>query len=717
MNTCFIQSAYKKREATVIARIIVMMSALLVIPVSYAEPSAVTTMRVIEGPQGGVEILGGERVLLRSPAEGLWSVATAWKDGWPAEWRHAQPQKVEKAGDWTIVWGFLNLPQGQLELRDAYRQEGDLVRCVRRFFWKGKEPLLTSTLSVRWIIPGAINVKPLLPGIIYYGNPMGGRTPEAVSNLVVAVHNGKPRDESFFEEHRYPVPMAVAEWQDGGAWRSAALHTIPSPVPNAHQPDQWWSLGVISREKETELSLLSGPCAINGRRSFLKTFGRRPPAGSSFAVSGMDYPDTWMSLRPGDIVEKTFFLQACPTVERGSGFRAPLHAAITLHAPFSLAGMPTFDQIVRDKYRFAVSRFRNREKDAGFEFSPGGNPDKPFYVMGWCGQAEAAGAGMLQLAKRLGDPKALEMAKRSLNFLATAPVDEKGFRVKYEGGTGQWSGGGHVSMAQAMENFARAVRAGRALKLEDVRGWETFLKKVCEVQAARILTETWRPANTGEAYYVSPLCLAYGLFGDEQFRKAALKASEHYAKRHLSMEEPYWGGSLDASCEDKEAVQAALQAFVAVYEMTKDPRHLQWASHALDELLTWTIMWDIPLPPGRLADHGLKLHGWTTVSAQHPHADFYSITLTPEVYRMGEYLHREDLKRLAVVMYRSEGQLIDPYGSQGEQIDHTNFAMTGEKNLFRLRGTYFEGWTPFWITAHFLAAAAEFERMGVDLDK
>lgn len=80
------------------------------------------------------------------------------------------------------------------------------------------------------------------------------------------------------------------------------------------------------------------------------------------------------------------------------------------------------------------------------------------------------------------------------------------------------------------------------------------------------------------------------------------------------------------------------------------------------------------------------------------------------------YLHREDLKRLAVVMYRSEGQLLDPHGSQGEQIDHTNFAMTGEKNLFRLRGTYSEGWTPFWITAHFLAAAAEFERLGVDLD-
>jgi hypothetical protein len=395
-----------------------------------------------------------------------------------------------------------------------------------------------------------------------------------------------------------------------------------------------------------------------------------------------------------------------------------VQAALALHAPFSLYGLPSFDQIVRDKYRLATSRFRSREKDAGFEFAPGGNPKKPLYVMGWCGQAEAAGAGMLQLAKRLGDPNALEMAKRSLNFLATSPVDANGFRVKFDGSTGEWSGGGHVSMGQAMESFARAVRTGREMKLGDVKNWEAFLKKVCEVHAARILAENWNPRNTGEAYYVSPLCLAYGLFGDEQFRKAALKAAEHYAKRHLSMEEPYWGGSLDASCEDKEAVQAALQAFVAVYEMTREPQHLQWAAHALDALLTWTIMWDIPQPPGRLADHGLKLHGWTTVSAQHPHADFYSITLTPEVYRMGQYLHREDIKRLAVVMFRSEGQLIDPFGSQGEQVDYTNYAgWIAETNASRLRGTYLENWTPFWITAHFLLTAAEFERMGVDLDK
>jgi hypothetical protein len=52
---------------------------------------------------------------------------------------------------------------------------------------------------------------------------------------------------------------------------------------------------------------------------------------------------------------------------------------------------------------------------------------------------------------------------------------------------------------------------------------------------------------------------------------ATLEAAEHFPQRRLAMIEPFWGGSLGATCEDKEALQAALQAFVAVYEMTKEP--------------------------------------------------------------------------------------------------------------------------------------------------
>lgn len=47
-------------------------------------------------------------------------------------------------------------------------------------------------------------------------------------------------------------------------------------------------------------------------------------------------------------------------------------------------------------------------------------------------------------------------------------------------------------------------------------------------------------------------------------------------------------------------------------------------------------------------------------------------------------------------MYRSCGQLIDPYGSQGEQLQRTNYAQRGrEIAIEKLRGDYNETWTVF----------------------
>lgn len=61
-------------------------------------------------------------------------------------------------------------------------------------------------------------------------------------------------------------------------------------------------------------------------------------------------------------------------------------------------------------------------------------------------------------------------------------------------------------------------------------------------------------------------------------------------------------------------------------------------------------------------------------------------------------------------------QLTDAYGSQGEQIQHTNFAQHGDmSNVYKLRGGYSETWTVFWITAHFLNAAARFIEAGEDI--
>ncbi|HOW64764.1 MAG TPA: hypothetical protein P5186_13185 [Candidatus Paceibacterota bacterium] len=102
---------------------------------SRAEP---ISLRISETAPGRAEVVSGGRTFLTSPAEGLWSVATNWTDGWPSGWVHTRPEKVEQSGDWTIVSGKLALHGGWMEVRDAYRLDHDLVRGVRRWTWTGK---------------------------------------------------------------------------------------------------------------------------------------------------------------------------------------------------------------------------------------------------------------------------------------------------------------------------------------------------------------------------------------------------------------------------------------------------------------------------------------------------------------------------------------------------------------------------------------------------
>lgn len=642
-----------------------------------------------------VELHHADQVLLTPPPEGVWSIATAWTNDWPTEWHHAHPDTATKSCDWLILTGKIQTPTGAWELRDAYRPQGDLIECIRRYKWTGDTPAPPTTLSIRWQSSKS-GAAALLPGICYHGNPSGAKT--AYGH--VATYTGTPGEELLCEEHRYPAPFASLEWQAENTHFGAALHSKPSLAPHANTPDQWWSLGVKAYEDTTELLLLSGPCSINGQRGFVKANQRRL----------LKYSGTYLNIPPGAVIEKTFYLQAYPVARKGAGFQTPLRSAIDLFKPFDCETLPTIDAILSAKYRFTRSRFHEGGSSSGFRMYPHNNE----YVMGWAGQSGAPGYALLVLAERLGAPEALPLAQKAMDHLATSPFNEKGFMVRYDPDKNRWYGQDPVSQGQGMENFARAINAGRALYEIDTTSWETFLRKACDIHAARILRHDWLPVSTNEGFLVSPLCKGFGLFGDDAHRRAAIKAAEHYAERHLDMTEPYWGGTLDARCEDKEGAFAGFQAFLAVYEMTGEGKYLRWAEHAMDVALTYTMLWDIDLPAGRLRDHDLKTRGWTAVSVQNQHLDVYGVVYTPDICRMGQYLEREDLKKLALVMYRSCGQLIDPEGSQGEQLNQTNYTQTGDLDDLRgMRGTYSEGWTVFWITAHFLNAGAQFVEMGV----
>ena len=638
------------------------------------------------------------KIVVMAPEEGLWSVAAGWQDDWMCDWRHADPQKVEVVGDWTVLSGKMSFAGGQLILRDSYRQiRTGLVQCVRRYEWTGTETLPHVTLSVRWNMPGE-RMMPCLPGILYYGNRNGAK----VNPEIIPVYEGRDGEFAIFEEHRYPMPFAMLE--NAAEGNAAAIHSVPSPVRGAVLTDQWWSMGVVAKDGSSEFVLYSGPIGYNGRHSVAKALQKKP----------MRYADTWLDLEPGRIIEKTFYIETYPIEGEGTGFQTPVYTSMDLHRPYDADRFPSFDEIVRGKYNFAKNRWIDLGNGAvGFNMYD--SSLRKELVMGWCGQADSPGYSLQVLAKRLNDSQISDMVQNSLDFLTTYEVNpETGlFPVRFDGKG--YSQGDPVSCGQAMYNFAKAIETARKNKRFDTSKWETFLKKACDAASMRILSEHWNPKSTAEGFYIAPLAISSKLFRNKTYREAAEKAAQLYADRHLAMNGCYWGGTLDATCEDKEGSWAAFQGFLEMYERFRDEKYLNWAKHAMDVCLSYVVVWDIPLPAGRMADYNFKTTGWTVVSAQNQHIDVYGVLFAPEVYKMGRYLHDDRLCSLAKVMYRSCYQLTDAYGSQGEQLQQTNFAQRGDmSDVYRLRGGYAERWTVFWITAHFLNAAARFEEMGVE---
>lgn len=662
--------------------------------------------RLVVGEDLSVSFTDGVDTL-RTPAEGLWSVADGWQEDWPANWHHLRPQSVERSGEWTILDGELSLAEGKFLLRDSYSPTADgMIHCIRRYEWKGKETLRQATLSVRLQRRGT-GLSLFAPGIVYYGNSNGA----AVNPEAVPIWTGAPGEFAIFEDHRYPMPFVMLE--DAPALRALAVHTVPSPVRGAILSDQWWSLGAETHEDFTEIVMYSGPIGYNGRHSVAKAHQKQ----------AMRYADTWIDLEPGRVIEKEFYIDLYGISRKGSGFQRPLYSSLDRYKPYDSGRFSSFEEIVAGKARFAKSRWLEGEGACGFDMYDIRSSRKHI-VMGWCGQADSPGYSLQVLEPLLcsgnywTSDQIRDRVQRSLDFLTECKWRDDGlFCVRYSCETGNWDEGDPVSCGQAMYNFAKAIEyARRHPGTYNTSKWEAFLKEACSKTADRILSGKWNPESTAEAFYIAPLAIAEKLFGKMRYRKAAEKAAKLFADRHLEMDSCYWGGTLDATCEDKEGAWAAFQGFLECFERFGNSKYLDWARHAMDVCLSYVAVWDIPMPAGRLSDRDFRSTGWTVVSPQNQHLDVYGVLFAPEVCRMGRLLGDDRLVNLSKVMYRTCYQLTDAFGSQGEQIQHTNFAQHGDmSDVHKLRGGYSESWTVFWITAHFLNAAARFVEAGEEL--
>lgn len=632
----------------------------------------------------------GENTEFFIPAAEYFAVATAFEKRLPTAWRYGKISGIEAVNGGVILSGTVETAHGVINCRDCCEIKNGLLHIRRRWSYSGSGEE-NITLSYRFRLAQLADV--VLPGVLYFGNPSGRDTPG------VPFLDAAPGGMAFFEEHRMPMPFISAEKNSA----AGAIHFVPSTVTQAYRPDSWWSSGVRYGENFTELAGVSGFVSCNGRHGWIKT-------GQKVLT---ELPGDGMRLSDGMVVEKSFALQCSSNFRCGSGFTMAVERALQLHP------LKTFPldagELIRKKYAYALFRDYQQGKVAGSLFNSAQN-GPPSIVFGWCGRSETMGLAAPLIGKKCGDAQAWERAEKYLDFLVSSPVDERGFCVEYYIEEDKFQEYNFVSQGQTMETFAMTLQAWQAVGKEVKQEYLDFLDRVCSSFHRRVMRDDWHPVSTNEGFLAAPLAMAAQLLGKEDFRQSALKIADHYLERHLSMKEPYWGGTLDASCEDKEGAVAAMTAFFAAWEASGKKRFLDGAYHAAAVYLSYLQLWDIPMPPGILADNNFKSSGWTAVSVQNMHLDVYGVWVAPLLWKIGKALNKPEWQALALPMVVNCGQMTDIYGSQGEQFEQTNFSQRPVKLAEEaLRGGYSEYWVVFWITAAFLNTAAQFELLGLSL--
>jgi hypothetical protein len=124
---------------------------------------------------------------------------------------------------------------------------------------------------------------------------------------------------------------------------------------------------------------------------------------------------------------------------------------------------------------------------------------------------------------------------------------------------------------------------------------------------------------------ISVLAEASRLFSRPDFAQAAREAYQVY-REQIILKEAFYGGTLDADTEDKEAGYFGLEAAIALYRITGDDQYLQDAKRAADYILTYTWAYRMrTFPQGSMATvNQVDTWGATSVSPENQHFDPYN---------------------------------------------------------------------------------------------
>ncbi|HUS80473.1 MAG TPA: hypothetical protein VM283_04335, partial [Armatimonadota bacterium] len=522
----------------------------------------------------------------------------------------------------------------------------------------------------------------------------------------------EPGRVSLYEEHRLPQPFASVESLLDGRRVLVALLTEPGPIgPLAHLDDQWWSLGARVQEDGLSLVCASGLLADNGRCHLLYGSQRQ----------FMPYEDAWLDLPEGEAtISKTVYLHCALPESAGYGFAETMWACWELWRPQAWQAMPA-TRLRELKARLLMSDFRDEPTHTGFIFlghtDPRGEKGRPPYMQyGWTGKCLMTARALTEYGLALGDDVPVEMARKAADFFcANSAAPDGTCYVNYRYAEGVWEGQHPRQVGDALDSLADLCRVRAADGLDVPRVWTDFLARCCRALAARYTAPDYVARRTADVFAAAPMAKCGAMVGDEHLTAAARKLlGDFYERNARDLAEPYWGATLDAGCEDKEAGAGFLHSALAVHRATGDAELVDWAVRAAEWTVSWMYFWHTGFRPGTPCDGRIHTVGWTDISVQNMHLDVWGAFIAEDLLELAGLTGDARWRQIAVAMCKAVTQGtsspsdfmwdLQQEGDQPEQFFQTNY-WQGPLDAAAWRGG-FHWWNPPWIATAGLIAAS-----------
>lgn len=319
----------------------------------------------------------------------------------------------------------------------------------------------------------------------------------------------------------------------------------------------------------------------------------------------------------------------------------------------------------------------------------------------------------------------LSIIASMIRALPTVPLQATGYDLAtgkpWTGDRKEWLAPWLRNATEDMAVLMRAYRRERGLGREHLE-WLGWVRQYADWLVPRqredgSFPRLWKPGSdevaepTGTASYcpVPMLVLMTEETGDPRYAQSAVRAAEYvwenYGKRGF-----YVGGASDnPNITDKEAGMLSLEAFLSLYESSRDTVWLERAKAAADYTETWMWIWNLPMPvdadDSRLHyKKGVPTIGVQGITALHAgSADEYLDWSAPSYAKL--YLYTNDRHYLDVsriLLHATKSMVALPgrlYGMKGPGWQQEGWRMGPGRSGRGVGGHRF--WLP-WVSANHL---------------